>query len=1266
MERGLRPLNQTDAAIGLRAASTGQSSIGEPNQSIVGDFVRNVQEFAGGLPRLPLALGNEILDLPQAPQQIREGLNRASNPLEALGNVAQAPGARLVPGAFVAGQFGTGGPGVQGVLDDPLFSLLDVLPYASKAAELSPGARAAQAAVDAAGTGERVGKFSSAVRYTGKPRTTEVSPRVTTSRGATVREALEPTRVGLAMENAGAAIRGTRPGDTIARAFGANAMSATQSAARIEAELNVSKYARNADDAALIDTHAAAQNADRAARAAGISDARKAQLAQELPLGTLDESTLPASERAYITEYRRLNKAALDQDIAEGRLVEMDIPTPGGGVTREVFRADEAKKILAARRRRSHAAILDDARQVASSDVTVTGADLVSRLRDLADSDMPLRQKRRAARAYIAGAEAQGLDVSRVGLRANNKAALDASLRSITPPASTTTRASLTDIRRSIMPMSRTDTTVSRLVGFIDSGDMSRAAQTARRISARSKFTGGMNWGDIADDLTAYARRDRAAASLAAENPERLLRNAEKSVRSLEAAAAPARFNDVIGREIADRIGGTQANRLGGEIAKLQQAGALTPEQAADAARLLMDGMLQRDLFPEPLRPIIRATSEEVRRTWLDMVDAGLDPTFVHRVRSSRAGASVRVTGQPSTIGHVRERVFDFGSSVNDIMVAVDHQAAEILMRRGYERYMNEIADTFGRSFDELQYRYREWAERASQRNPRVNTRNHLDNLMNRDWREVSIPEATIDGQLRPARKVWIPRDLAGTIDKLAPSDLGFLGKTLDPVMRVFRTALLPFSPRWHMYNVLGGAIMLTSEAGLGAWKHMGEAWKIATGKIDTPFTDVRGMPQIAGGVEGRALREATQWGRTTDLSTKSGRAVGIWEHSTGRFLRRIWDEAGWGADESGRRGFMARMEDRSYAINEMFDDMYRSMAYLHGTDKALTRGLTREAAEAAGVQASRRILQSWDRLTPVERTVVRNIFPFYSWAKHLLGYVTRFPFDHPLRTSVTASLIQAELDDYGTGLPQMFFSLIDVTGIANRLGYDPGEGQKVMLNLEGANPFRDIGSYASLLGFMAAPLTGEAGSVGSLGSVTAQMNPAAQVFLRAAGIDPAEGLPDLYGDVSYDPATGGLRVSTSFNPLFDIPQAIIPQTRIAFDLAGVNRDFQNLLRYNPDAAVRRLVSSAGVPVMWRSQFDPQSEIIKAEVRRYEDVQRTRSEALRSGDLSQLGRYDILSDYRANLEAARERGDLDAFTPPSREDIDRQIRDAERRSPLNN
>lgn len=1253
IERGYRPLTQPQTAVAARAVSTGESSVGEPNESMVGDFVRNVKELAGGLPRLPQALGAEILDLPSAPEKVRQGINEADNPIEAVGNIAQAPGIRMIPGAFVADQFGTGGKGVAGLTDDPLFTVLDVLPYASKAASLAPGAKAAARVVEEAGTGERVGRFSSAVRYTGRERTGPIPPNVTTTRGATVRNALEPTRLGRILESGGARFRGTGVGNLAAEMWGDPSMKVSQIAARNEAELNVKSYARNADDAALMDVQLKAGEAADTAKAAGVSEARLAEIDRNLRTGDLDRSRLTAPEREYVKTYEELLPEVTKQDIAEGRLVELEITTPEGRTTTEVYTPKQAKRILDARDTLAKARVVDDAARAATGEATFTGGDLAAKLRDLADTDLPVAAKRKAARVYIESARAQGFDVSRIDLSGSRKADLNAALRAVGDVPVAKTRAPLADIRRAVMPLARTDTTVSRLVGFLDGGDLRSAASVARRLAKRKTFTGGLAWSDIADDLNAYARRDAAAFRLAEFKPAKTLKAAERRVMNAERSTMPARFYDLAGREVSRRVIE--------QLPDLQAQGLLTAEQASDAARLLAAGVAEAGDLPPALKRIYQRTSFEVKSTWLDMVDEGHNPTFVHRVKSSRAGQPVRVTGTPTSIGHVKERAFDFGNTVNDVMVALDHQAAEILMRRGYERTMHEIASAFGRDELSIRNQYREWAERAVQRNPKLSYREHLDNLISRNWRKFDVPEATIDGELIPARRVYVPRDVAATVDRLAPKDLGVIGRTFDPVMKVFRTALLPLSPRWHVYSITGGAIMLTAEQGLGAWKHFGDAWRFATGRglspeLENAIRSNRALPQMAGGVEGRALREAQQWGRSVDLSTKSGRAVAAWETSAGRTLRRWWDEAG-------SRG--QRFVDRSYAVNEMFDDMYRSMAYLHGTDKALAKGLGREAAEAAGAQAARRVLQSWDRLTPIERTVIRNVFPFYSWAKHLMGFVTRYPFDHPLRTSVTASLVQAELDDYGTGLPQMMFSLLDVTGPAGRLGLTPDEGKRITLNLDGVNPFRDIGSYATLVGFVASPFTGEAGDVGSLGAVTSQMNPAAQLFLRGIGVDPAEGLPDLYGNVTYDPSTGGLRVSTGFNPVTDIAQSIVPQTRALFDVAGLNRDFQTLVQSNPDAAMSRLRSSLGIPAaLFPVQRDMDAEIIKAETRRLEDVQRTRSKALRTGNLDLLDRYPQLAEYKRQLEAAKARGDLEAFTPPDADEVLRQIEEGERRSPL--
>lgn len=1265
LARGQKAYTQPQSAVGLRAASTGESVVGEPNQSIAGDFVRNLGELAGAIPRLPSAVGKEILALPSAGRKISPAIDKADNPVEAIGNLADVEGLRLLPGSFIASQFGTDRKGVKGLTDDPLFTALDALPFVSKATRGLPQVKAAQRAVDAAGTGERVGVFSTAARYKSTPRTTPVSQRVTTSRGATVRNALEPTLIGRGMEEAGVRMRATRPGSFFAQMFGKNAMDVTQAATRHEASANIANRGQSADMAALLDTRL--KSGEMTARGAelGMDATRVAEIYHDMTRGTLDYKELPAHEKQYVDFYRdevaKLESIRKSSPYSEERLVEVEFTTPSGKTITDLITEPKARPYLAAQRAHRNASTLADIYSRADDPAirsgtalpTITPDDATRLLTELAD--LPLNAKKRAAAAQslISTAEASGLVVTGPNLSytprgfvklPRNAADLAAELRTWRfAPAVMGAPVAPRAIRANLMSLGRGDVAAREIAALIDAKDFQAAANLAKKRAdspARAtQLIGGKSWTETHLDLLRAARAQRNVEKFAtATNPTKTLSDAQKTLASRTRAAMPDRWRDIIADRTADRL-------LSHELPTLQASGALTAEEAARAAATISDGLADvADLSPA-VQKVMDQVKRDVQSTWLQLVDDGLTPEFVHRVPASRAGQQVNITNMKPRVSSVKETVYDWGSSVNDVMVSLDHAAMEMLSRRAHDGFMSQMADTFGRDYTTLLDQYRDWAHIAYAKNPGKTLKNHIEDLISRDWHKVDIPETVVNGELIPPRSTYMPRDVAQTINKLGPTELGAVGKMFDPVMNVFRTALLPLSPRWHVYNATGGMIMTTAEEGFGALRYTREAWDMARGKPGARDLAHLDVPPMAGGLAGRKLREGAQWGRKSDLTTKSGRAIAAWETGSGQFLRRIWEQAGDGAKN---------VIDRSYAMNEMVDDMFRSMAFLSGEGKALRGGMTREAAEQAGVVASRRILQSWDRLTPIERSVVRNVFPFYSWAKHLMGFVSRFPFDHPIRTSITASLAQAELEDYGTGLPQMFFTLLDVTGPAGRFGIKPGPddaNSRIMLNVEGINPFRDIGSYATMLGFVASPVTGDDVNIGNVAAITSQMNPVMQTFLRSMGIDPAEGAPDLYQGVSYDPMTGGLRTNVGGNILSDTFQSILPQSRALFDLAGANRDYQQLVQSNPDAAVRRMWTTFGVPATFvPRQFDVEEETIKTEIRRLEDMQRTRATALREGNIGKLGRYDGLHPLRDKLSAAkRDNPDLFAKTQPARE-----------------
>ena len=1267
--RGARPLAQPASAAALRAASTNQTVVGDPDTGLAGDFARNAGQFISGLPRLPAALVNEVFDLPKAPGRISEGIQRADNPIEAVGNIAQAPGVRLVPGAFIASQFGTDGEGVQGLIDNPLWTALDVLPYASKGARRTATFRTAE---KLAAPGERVGAFGTNLRYY-RPGGPKLNAAGT---------AMEPNPIGRGIVRAGEKARDTRPGQLIQEAFGDKSRAMMVEKARFEAAINDPRMA-------------ASLGLDAEGRLIGITSKADDIVAKYNPtpddimavrraMDIGDQQSLAAltpEQRGFMDELSDLQeKGVKPEELATGRLADRDLVTPGGKAITETFTAKVAGRLDKARALNNRSEIL-----VAGRDTATTGFatldDAQSYFERVWTSDLPVVKAKNAYRATLSALDVMGYDTSAVRKtlnKAGNKAQLEGWAAKFDPYALPKTRTpiDMDVVRTTLTPIARTDPGMAKFTAYLRDGNWQRANAEAARLAKRKVHTGGVNWAELRQELRVRATAERTAMTIGNMTEVRGAKSFARALKRVEQQSVPARMKNLVASKIDER--------LQTEIADMISSGRLTAEQGAQATAYLAEGVLDsvKTISPD-LANVSRKISREVGQSWMDLVDQGYQPRFVHRVRPSQfASETPRVVGFAPTPSSIQDRVLDFAPDQMNPAIALKRQVVEMLTERGSRAFVEELQKTMGRPVDEVINAYFQYAVDANRRNPNLDVMAHRKRLIDRDWSPSPLDP-----------NIYLPRDVVANINRLIPKDVGVFARAMDKTMTVFRTALLPLSPRWHVYNMVGGAIMMAVEAGpmalrpkylaagvdaANAWqgllgKKFGrqvEIWREARGAKmgflpdGTPITDVR-LPALGSSAEMRAVRQNAQWSRNTDLTTPHGKAIAMWDHAAGKFVRRILDES---FAARGAKGAI----DRSYWFNEAFDDMYRAASYLYGSDKALTKGMSRAAAQAEGIALSRKILANWDSLTPIERSSIRFIFPFYSWARHLLGFAYRYPADHPWRTAITASLVRAELEDFGTGLPQRYFSLLDVGGIIpdnieRRMGGDPDSGESFYLSLDGFNPFRDLASYATLTGFLANPLNpGEALKTADIGVITSQMNPMAQLFLQSVGVDPSTGIPDPYQQVSYDPLTGGLRVDNAFNPTTGIPQAFIPQSKLLFDLTGVNRDFQRLLRTNPDAAQRRLVSSAGIPVLAR-KMNADEEIVKAEVRRYEDLTRTRSRALRSGNLDQLDRYEALAPLKSRLEAMDASGELDRYRADAdevRRRIDAQIASGGRRSPL--
>lgn len=629
----------------------------------------------------------------------------------------------------------------------------------------------------------------------------------------------------------------------------------------------------------------------------------------------------------------------------------------------------------------------------------------------------------------------------------------------------------------------------------------------------------------------------------------------------------------------------------------------LDPEDAANIAQYVNDEMY--DMVPGFNKKELRKIQRDVQATWQTLKDSGADPVFVHHVTplASRVIEHPHVAETLIDPTQIRERMMDAKPATDNVTVALKHQGVELLSRMGSEEYIAQLIEKFGDNEQNLLKRYEAAAKVKLTSDPSYNFKSAIYELMRREWvpynpytKGVNWKSARLTG-LDPER-VWLPRTVANTLDKLRlPREYRIAG-IMDPVMGVFRTSILPLSARWHVYNIMGGAAMLGARTGPAAFAKLPLAWKMARGQIS--------MDDLP--VELRATMSNTR------------KAYAELDYRAGRTFSRLWDQIQQHKMAKGVVTGAGKFINWSYDVNSLFDDTYKVAAYLYGTDKALAKGLTKEASVRAGLELSQKILQQWTDLTPIERTILRYVFPFYSFMQHIFRYTYTYPIDHPIRTSITAAFARAELEDMGTALPQSFLNSFFI-------GDMDENGQRHAINLQGMNPFRDVSNFMTMAGFVKAS------------------NPIIATVLQELGIDISTGGPELYPNLSYDATSGRLAVDTG-NPLINLVQNVLPHSRILFELGNTSSEFQQLLRTNPDAAMRLIHSQAGLPILLRDINVPQ-EIYKAELARKQSAEDAFREALRTGDYTEASRYPQLRPLLAYVQQLQSTGQLNQLTPPT-------------------
>lgn len=309
-----------------------------------------------------------------------------------------------------------------------------------------------------------------------------------------------------------------------------------------------------------------------------------------------------------------------------------------------------------------------------------------------------------------------------------------------------------------------------------------------------------------------------------------------------------------------------------------------------------------------------------------------------------------------------------------------------------------------------------------------------------------------------------------------------------DRPQRVFKAGVLALSPRWHVGNIVGNELMANAGgvSPLQILRHYREGLQMTRDQTGPAILQGRGLT----GDESAYLRGAEELA-TPNVSEAQPHALG-------------------------------RLINKSYAANEFVDNLGRNIFYI--AKKA--EGYSDEAA----VKSALATLGDFQKMLPWERQVVRRIFPFEAWTKHITSLAFRLARDQPMRVAWTLHL----------------GDLFQPGGNANDIGFLQGAyptGGNRFIPLSRLSPFdtaadvfdpTNIGGNLSPL--IKTPFEAATGY---------QIGRPGRNFLTPLSSPPGTGTVDEYGHAGpvnwlTDPGSALYRLS-----------AILPQTRLLRDYVG-------------------------------------------------------------------------------------------------------------------
>ena len=439
-----------------------------------------------------------------------------------------------------------------------------------------------------------------------------------------------------------------------------------------------------------------------------------------------------------------------------------------------------------------------------------------------------------------------------------------------------------------------------------------------------------------------------------------------------------------------------------------------------------------------------------------------------------------------------------------------------------------------------------------------------------------------------PTQKMYLPKALVGALKQFEKERrAGLLAKG----NKLFRYSILGLSPRYTAHILFGGTMMLA----LRSSPH-------ALGMIGTAARAIRD-----GTLPAAIFRTPAELGFDSPIdlfhqeAAKDAVNMAVGEHI--ETVQKVKAAAAKPVHA------LRALADINFRFTHYVRDMQAAIAYLDGAAKATRRDgkleiedpetgkmvtVTPDRAVKEGIHHVQEVFGNLHAMSPFERQIAQSFMPFYGWQKHILGYIMKFPFDHPWRALVLSQLAENSSNDVPLAYPlriQLLFFL----------GGPDKNGNTNAIDFRSLDPFRDVANYASLQGIFQA------------------LNPAITALPSVANPQFTYGSSSLYPGVTFNDFYG-IRTATGGGSWINAVEQFVPQTAAVQSALTAAGGVRSQWQTNRSAAIKSLLNSLNVPFV-TPPVNLKQVAAKDEAARFETAKTAAYNAFSSGDFSGLAGY---------------------------------------------